>query len=94
MNLLVAPDTLESRELTDGKKIGVDKDVHDGPVAFTTLLRIVREIDRQGDTVHVAEAPQMLKPTMFSKKTQGVVVPREDVSAETDVHEKSLITLA
>ena len=94
MNLFVAPDTLKSRELRDGEKIGVDKDVHDSPVAFTALLRILGEIDCQGDSVHMAEAPQMLKPTMFGEETQGVVVPRENVSAKTDVHEESLKTLA
>ena len=47
MNLLVAPDTLKSHELRNGEKIGVDKDVHDGPVAFTALLRILGEINCQ-----------------------------------------------
>ena len=94
MNLLVVPDTLKSHELGNGEKIGVNKDVHDGPVAFTALLRILREINCQGDTVHMAEAPQVFEPTMFGKETQGVVVPCEDVSTETDVHEESLITLA
>ena len=94
MNLFVAPDTLKSRKLRNGKLIAIDEGVHNCFVTFTALLRIFREIDHQRDTVHMAEAPQMLKPTMFGKKTQGVVVPREDVSAETDVHEKSLITLA
>ena len=94
MNLFVAPDTLKSRQLGNGKLIAIDEGVHNCFVTFTTLLRIFREIDRQGDTVHMAEAPQMLKPTMFGEETQGVVVPREDVSAKTDVHEKSLVTLA
>ena len=86
MNLLVAPDTLESRELTDGEKIGVDKDVHDGPVAFTTLLRILGEINCQGNTVHMAEAPQVFEPTMFGEETQSVVVPCEDIPTKADVH--------
>ena len=42
----------------------------------------------------MAETPQVFEPIMFSKEIQGVVVPREDVSAETNVHEKGLITLA
>ena len=47
MNLLVAPDTLKSHELGNREKIGANKDVHDGPVAFTALLRILGEINCQ-----------------------------------------------
>ena len=94
MHLLVTPDTLKSHKLRNREEIGVDKNVHDGPVAFTALLRILREIDCQGDTVHMAEAPQVFEPTMFGKETQSVVVPCENISTEANVYEESLITLA
>ena len=47
MHLLVTPDTLKSHKLRNGEEIIVDKNVHDGPVAFTALLRILGEINCQ-----------------------------------------------
>ena len=47
MHFLMTPDTLKSRKLRNGEEVGVDKDVHDGPVALATLLRILGEVNCQ-----------------------------------------------
>ena len=69
MDLLVSPDALKSREFRDREKIGVDEDIHDGPVALATLRKILRKINRQRDTIQMTELPQMFESTVLCEET-------------------------
>ena len=69
MDLLVSPDALKSIEFGDREEVGVDEDIHDGPVALAALRKILRKINRQRDTIQMTELPQMLEPTVFCEET-------------------------